>query len=447
MFPSLNQECCHDDSTIHEISLERIECVSALARYIGRHSVLFVNPSTINSHDPQSSNSGDDEDFKLLSIDEMEYLHSSHASSSEVTLADLFRPSQRTMMFGDSNVGKSYVMQYIALAFATGEACFCFHKSKPARIVYLDGELGDSFVPRLIMLNGGDLNSLVRKNLKVMTLRGMSLDNLGSKEAIIHKIEGFSPNLVIADNIISLFGEAVKGNVAPLKSFVEMLEKAEIAVALVHHTGKTAETYKGPIELEALCQNVIHLKGRTQIEDEFSKEGMPVPPRMAALKGAKDIGPVVSMSFKKCKICPELEKFKNYYYLPINGQWSPLCLERESTPFYGVKNDAVDIHPNAKLLVAENLTSDTSMICDGSHDTGTNFIANPPVELIDEQRRILEAAEKSKITNASVRTLIRCSESKASNLLKDLVDMKLLRRLGSGRSTEYTIVGKQVQFN
>lgn len=442
MFPSFEKESSLDSRTIPGINLDSVESVSALVKYIGEHSEIFesIAPSQ-NLGEQQILNSGDGGDFKLLSIDEMAQLCSSHVSARDVTMSDLFKPSQRTMIFGDSNVGKSYVMQDIALAFATGDACFCFHKSKPVRIVYLDGEMGDSFFPRMTMLSGGDLDPLVKNNLKVMSLRGRPLGNLKSTEIVIHKIEEYRPNLVIADNIISLFGEAVKGNVAPLKSFVETLEKIGIAVVLAHHTGKSAETYKGPIELEALCQNVIHLKGRQQIQDEFAKEALSMPPRMAALMVAKEIGPLVSMSFKKCKICPEFEKLKNYFYLPINGQWSPLDLEGASNTYAGWKNDATDAFTNTGLPVLENVTSDTTRFYDSSPDTGTKDVTTSPIELTYEQREILDAAKKFPISNKDVRKILDCSESKASRLLKELVEANLLLRNGHGPATKYDLVG------
>lgn len=398
------------------INLNNVESVSALARYIRNHSVMnkdiMISKSTEDSHEHNR-----DQEFKLLSLDDMQSLHSTHVSSSDVTMRDLFKASQRTMIFGDTNVGKSYIAQCMALSISSGTECFCFSKSKPSKVVYLDGEMGDTFIPRLKMLGGGELNPLVKQNLKGIPLRGGDESSPQNKEIVINELESFSPYVVIIDNIISLFGEAVKGNVVHLKSFVEELEKKGIAVVLVHHTSKSAETYKGPIELAALCQNVIHLKSRAQIVEEFAKEARSVPPRMAALMEAKEIGPLVSMTFTKCKICPELEKEQHYFYLPINGQWSRLEIEASPMCITEMENEAGDILPNAELPSARNVVMDIHDVCDGSHDTAMKSITTPDVELTDDKQLILEAAKKSPISNKYVWDILKCSESKASMLL------------------------------
>ena len=221
------------------INLNNVESVSFLARYIRDHAVMYedimISKPTKDSHVHNQA-----QEFKLLSLDDMQSLHSSHVSSSDVTMRDLFKASQRTMIFGDTNVGKSYIAQYMALSISSGEECFCFSKSNPSRVVYLDGEMGDTFISRLKMLSGGELNPLAKQNLKCIPLRGGDVCASHNKEIVINELESFSPNVVFIDNIISLFGEAVKGNVGPLKSFVEELEKKSIAVVLVHHTSKSA---------------------------------------------------------------------------------------------------------------------------------------------------------------------------------------------------------------
>lgn len=435
------QEDRHVGANVSEIKLGQIECVSALARHISEHSELLESPTNSRA-DQQSLDSVDNEVSKLLTLDEVESLSSAHVSSSEVNLIDLFKASQRTMLFGDTNVGKSFFAQELALSISSGAECFCFSKSKPAKVVYLDGEMGDTFVPRLKMLCGCELNPLVKQNLKVKPLRGEDVSVPKNKEHLINELESFLPSVVFIDNIISLFDEAVKGRVDPLKLFVETLEKNGIAVVLVHHTSKSAETYKGPIELAALCQNVIHLKSRAQIVEAFAKEDRGVPPRMAALMGAKDVGPLVSMSFSKCKICPELEKETHYYYLPINGQWTSLNLDEALVTPTDLKNVCgTGDNPNPELTEVEEEILEAVRVYEKAADTGTKAMATPVVELTDEQQQVLEAAKKSPISNKVVRNILNCSESKATNILCKLCQANYLRRTGQGPTTKYYLSG------
>lgn len=442
MSANLNENGSLAPHSGHEINLSQVESISTLTQFIWERSIPYqCSPVPTSPDDLQDSNPGDGgEDFRLLSICEMTQIGASHISASGITLGDLFKPDYRTMIYGDSNVGKSYFMLQIALAYAAGTSCFCFAKTVPMKVAYIDGELGDSFLDRLYMLNSGNPINL-DNTLKVMRLRGSTLEDSKAQGNFLSRLQGFNPSLVIIDNIIALMNSAVKGNVKGLISVVKEIEKMHAAVVLVHHTCKNDDTYKGPSELAALSQNVIHLRGRTQIEEEFAKEGCPIPPRMAALIASKDIGPVISVSFEKCKICPEFEKVKNFYYLPINGQWMPLDINGTPIPGPGVKaHDSTDNLCKTDSHISEVLPSRTARSASPSQEEDKVATAIVLGDLTDDQRRILEEAKKTKMTNARVRTLLGCSESKASGLLKSLVESNLLRKIGAGRSTGYVPV-------
>lgn len=297
------------------------------------------------------------------------------------------------------------------------------------------------------MLNGGHLSTLTR-NWKIMPLRGSSLGDIKVQKSFIQKLQEFNPDLVIIDNIIALINEAVRGNVDSLLSLVKKMEKNGSAVVLVHHTCKNVDTYKGPSELAALCQNVIHLRGRTQIQDEFSDQECSVPPRVAVLISSNDIGSVISMSFEKCKICPELEKSKHFYFLPINGQWMPLD-SKGGTSFVngGKNNDFTAILGNVESPKSNAIPSASSVTTDSSREEDKVPTDTLLGDFTGDELLILEEAKKSRLTNTSVRTILNCSESKASGLLKSLVESNFLRKIGAGRSTEYTLVNELVPLN
>lgn len=107
---SLGRPCLEGYPT-REIDLAHIQCISGLARYIGERAITYESPTTsLPPDDLSDSHIGEGDEFRLLSIEEMSQIGSSHISSSEVTLWDLFSHDYRTMVYGDSNVGKSFFM-------------------------------------------------------------------------------------------------------------------------------------------------------------------------------------------------------------------------------------------------------------------------------------------------------------------------------------------------
>ena len=175
-----------------------------------------------------------------------------------------------------------------------------------------------------------------------------------------------------------------------------------------------------------------------QIREELEQERGSVPPRIAALIEAKDVGPLVSMSFNKCKICPALEKAQKYYYLPINGRWTSLELEEALVPLTELRNGGVTgDNPNSELSTVEEELSEPVRVYDQAVDTRSKAITTPAVELTYEKQQLLEAAKKSPLSNKAVRDILKCSESKATNILSELVRASYLQRIGQGPATKY----------
>ena len=85
---------------------------------------------------------------------------------SGLTILDYFTPKNRTLIYGSSNAGNSYVAQDIAISAVCGCDTFFLKASEPCSIIYFDGELGkEQFWKRIKQLSVSislDINTLVK---------------------------------------------------------------------------------------------------------------------------------------------------------------------------------------------------------------------------------------------------------------------------------------------
>ncbi len=355
----------------------------------------------------------------------------------------------RTLVYGDSNVGKSYVLQCIALGYSTGNPSFFFFATSPSKVVYIDGEMADSFFSRLNQLHDGNNEQYLKDNLKVIPSRGISLTYESIQNNILNNLKFFKPALVIIDNLISLLPDAVKGNTNNLLSFVRNIESIGAAVIIVHHTGKDAKTYKGAIELVALCQNVIHLKGRKQITEEFEKENLKMSLPLARAIESRENGPVISMLVEKCKVCPALERQPHYYCLPIDGKWERINvnvaddseeLAREALDNVAAKTESGDemdtarVVPGVPISVAHQAADDGADVVDSTCDQQNQAAMLPP-----DERKMFQCiqANPGGVKRTEIDDALGWSESKTRGVLNSLIGQGIVERCGRGKGQFY----------
>jgi len=419
-FKTEQKQSSTENSDREEIDLLRIECVSALARRINEKSVPYERKEiSLQQKTIQDGRSAIEDMVRPRSFDEMASSACINISSDKLTIKDFFTSNYRTMVYGDSNVGKSFFMQQLALSCATGAPAFFLSASAPAKVMYIDGEMDKSFKIRMNQLLNGKESTMLNENLKVIQARGLSLSNTEVREAVLNELRKFNPDLVITDNIFSFLPEAVKGNTESMLDFVRAIEKIRAAAAFVHHTGKDGKSFKGAVELAALCQNVIHLKGKEQIKEAFLKEECQIPLPLAAAIDDKQNGTVISVEVEKCKASPELEGKPQFYRLPMGGIWTPITIgdEKEAAP----------------------TASEVNQVAEETEDTSCTQHTESP-ELTEEEQEIIKyVKEKGRITNGDVRKLFGCEHSKASNLLTGLHKKGILVRRPKGRETYYNL--------
>lgn len=334
-----------------------------------------------------------------------------------VAVRQMFTPQYTTLIWGASNAGKSWLGIELATSLTTGTPYLYFTASAPCKLCYLDGEVGSDFKPRVNQLLQGreEFFPLLNKNLFVISAKGgFNILDKKMQESLIGRLQEARVEYMIIDNLLSLAPAASKSNATPLFDFIHRVEKLGIGVIVLHHAGKTGKDFKGPVDLASLCQNVIHLEGRDQLEGEVTKghegDGEWLSPELAG--ALEEDGPVVRMTIEKCKVAPEIERREMVYKLPVGGIWE------------FVEGD----------LSAPTRKSSDSPIAEGTPE-------NLPVDsapLPPDALKLLDAlAAGRSYSRIDLEKTTGFTEKQTRKALKVLLDIKLVSREGEGKSTYY----------
>lgn len=179
-----------------------------------------------------------------------------------LTLRRFFNERYTTLVYAGSNIGKSYFVMMLSIALATGRPVFGFRPSDPAKVFYLDGEIGPEFSGRVRQLSQGLLSEaeykLLDKNLQVKSLGNSRLLS-DEVDVILEVLKNEKPDVLVIDNILSLAPHAWRSKSETLHDFLTNIKSIGIAPIVVHHTGKDGHSYLGTVSLEALSQNIIRL--------------------------------------------------------------------------------------------------------------------------------------------------------------------------------------------
>jgi AAA domain len=85
----------------------------------------------------------------------------------------------------------------------------------------------------------------------------------GGQERILQKVLDGKFDLLILDNFSTL-GRVADENAASsfddIQAFLQKLKSEEVATILVHHTGKSDDTFRGSSKLAATFEIMLHLK-------------------------------------------------------------------------------------------------------------------------------------------------------------------------------------------
>lgn len=172
------------------------------------------------------------------------------------------------MVFASRGIGKTHFAIAVAYAVAAGGAFLNWRAPKPAKVLFLDGELPGGVMQRRLLAHCPDTDP-APGFLRMFTpdlpeMDGRALPDLSTPEgqAEIDAMIEADTALVIVDNL-SAWARTGRENEAeswhPIASWILKLRRRGVAVLLIHHGGKNGEQ-RGTSKKEDLLDVVIGLK-------------------------------------------------------------------------------------------------------------------------------------------------------------------------------------------
>lgn len=357
--------------------------------------------------------------FRMRSLAE---IPDSPALTTELaSVSAFFQSVYTTLIWGFSNVGKSWFVAEIVLALITRTCSFFLSADSPElprnKICYVDGELGGEELKRRIAQLLASRNfsmSDIEDHVWIITAMTdrVELFNPAWQEWFIERLssEGFTH--VFFDNINALMPDAPKGNLTPLIDIVSKIKRGGIAVTLLHHATKDGKDFTGTGKLGDLTQNQIRLDGRKQILED----GECSPALEAALGEA---GPLVRATVVECKCAPQLQGRSTTFVLPVGGTWQHIegnlgCCARpvvEHKPVPDAREAASEVSAHV-YTVAEKLTPN--------------------------EQKVLSCVQQADCTRKEVEDALGFKTRTAGNILTKLVELGLIQMLGHGKGAYYS---------
>lgn len=184
----------------------------------------------------------------------------------EVLLSPWLHSQDLGMIFAGRGIGKTHLALAVSLAVATGGTFAKWKATKPAKVLYLDGELPGSVCQARLAMHMTD-EEPQRGFFRIFTPDllpdGVALPDLSTaagQDAANHLIEPDTA-LVVIDNL-SAWCRTGRENEAeswhPVADWILELRRRGLAVLMIHHAGKGGQQ-RGTSKREDLLDVVIQL--------------------------------------------------------------------------------------------------------------------------------------------------------------------------------------------
>jgi hypothetical protein len=191
------------------------------------------------------------------------------------------RQGESAMLWAAPGVGKTLLTLTMALMVAGGGSALGWTASKPRKVLLVDGEMSaedlqDRVATLMETIDGIDRGA-ARQNLFVMSrswqddtvifpdLGDRDTDNarVSGQDVVFEKVRTLGIELVLADNFSTLVEVADENDASSMNAtlaFLLRLKAARVGCVLVHHSGKTGESYRGSSKLATTFEVIIGLK-------------------------------------------------------------------------------------------------------------------------------------------------------------------------------------------
>lgn len=316
--------------------------------------------------------------------------HDSQPTNSPQMYWDKFIvPGEITLLYGPTDIGKTLFSYSLAAALSTGEEFYKLSVQHPRKILYIDGETTDDNA----RIYAKRISSYFKKSTTNLHIH---LNKFCDKKYFFNDEEEYPSyttefnefDVIILDNLLSLAAETAR---APKKwdHFREWLSSLSAAIVILHHESDEAKII-GPSIIKNLIPTQIHL----------SIPKMPPPSN----------GAFFEIEFEKNKTYPQLKGTAHAMHLALgeNTGWTTTSLSTE------VSQVSSEASPSRSLIPAD-LSAHAKKIIDNAIDLKRPF------------------------TRAEAEDWIGRKDGAARKYLTELIEAKLLSKLGQGKATRYTL--------
>ena len=170
-----------------------------------------------------------------------------------------------SVIYGDSNCGKSFFALDLAYHVAAGHGWFD-QKVKAGSVLYVAAEGGRGFGKRIaaVKLQKPDLHAAGSQNLNLLPLQ-VDLHGADDASAIINQAEPSQYRLVVVDTLAMSIGEGSENDGRDMGVFISNIMRLKAYfnchILIVHHTGKDrSKGARGHSSLRAALDTEIELK-------------------------------------------------------------------------------------------------------------------------------------------------------------------------------------------
>jgi hypothetical protein len=194
-------------------------------------------------------------------------------------LGNVLCTTSRWLMYGETGVGKTLLAADIGAAIAAGEGFLNWEGSgKPARVMYLDGEMpAETFKERMEVIAkryGSDL-AFYGYNRDVLGDGEMPpLNTPEGEKWLWREIEAVKPDAIAFDSIMCLLAGSMseEESWAPVKAMARKISSRRIGQIWLHHTGHDTSKGFGTKTREWEMDTVVALTKALEDDGEIAME-------------------------------------------------------------------------------------------------------------------------------------------------------------------------------
>lgn len=182
----------------------------------------------------------------------------------EKVLGDWFMEGDLGFIHAPRGLGKTWLSLAMATSIASGRACGPWHAQAPRKVLYVDGEMPcESLDSRIAGLGRSEnLHVLNHEVLFHLTERVLNLADAAVQEALTARMLAEGISVLFLDNLSCLFSGIAENDADAWESVLRwllILRRHRIAVVVVHHSGRNAQSMRGTSRREDAAFWVIRM--------------------------------------------------------------------------------------------------------------------------------------------------------------------------------------------